>query len=230
MQIAFFGDSLTAGRPGASYLDVLRRLLPEHELLNYGRGGDSVIALSRRVARLGPADSFDLAFVWIGANDVFVKTSWTFPPLRRLLGQPWAQSRDEFRRYYRSILDDLHPRARQVNTVPPLLIGEALGNPWNAELEDLAAEITALSTTYRNVRYVDLRAVFKLQLSSKQVSDYVAAGALGVAWDVLLGRDLQRIDERSRARGLHYTLDGVHLNSRGAEMVAEAFAQIIRSS
>jgi lysophospholipase L1-like esterase len=77
MRIAFLGDSLTEGRPGESFLTRLRRLLPGHELLNYGRAGDTIPALLWRMehTRLEPVD---LAFVWIGTNDAFLG-AWDLP-------------------------------------------------------------------------------------------------------------------------------------------------------
>jgi threonyl-tRNA synthetase len=39
VRIAFLGDSLTEGSPGASYFTLLRRRLPGHELRNMGRAG-----------------------------------------------------------------------------------------------------------------------------------------------------------------------------------------------
>ena len=51
----FFGDSLTEGTHGASYLAVLRRMLdeipylPGIDLINAGVGGDTVENLLRRV-------------------------------------------------------------------------------------------------------------------------------------------------------------------------------------
>ena len=71
MNIAFIGDSLTVGSPGVSYFDLLGRQLPGHTLVRYARGGDSVIDAHRRVAGLKVEDPFDLAFLWIGVNDVF---------------------------------------------------------------------------------------------------------------------------------------------------------------
>jgi lysophospholipase L1-like esterase len=227
MRIVFFGDSLTAGIPGASYFDRLCRMLPDHELVNYARGGDSVIGAHERISRLGSDESFEMAFLWIGTNDVFVKVSRTFPLIRRLLRQPWARSTDEFTRYYRSILDNLHCRAKRVNAVSPWFVGEDVDSEWNRELEELSAEVKALSSAYENVQYIDLRAVFRPQLVSTCVSRYVADGAIGVVRDALMFRDLTRIDQISSQRRLQYTLDGVHLNGRGAEIVAGIFAEVV---
>ena len=74
MQIAFLGDSLTEGWPGAAYFPLLQTRLPRHELLNLGRAGDTVADLLRRVAHRG-LDPADLAFIWVGVNDA-VMGAW----------------------------------------------------------------------------------------------------------------------------------------------------------
>jgi lysophospholipase L1-like esterase len=47
--------------------------------------------------------------------------------------------------------------------------------------------------------------------------------------DALTLRTDAQIDAKAAERGLHLTLDGVHLNSTGARLVAEEFAQAIQS-
>ena len=74
MQIAFLGDSLTEGWPGAAYFPLLQERLPRHELLNLGRAGDTVVDLLRRVTHRG-LDPVDLAFIWVGVNDA-VMGAW----------------------------------------------------------------------------------------------------------------------------------------------------------
>ncbi len=227
MKIAFFGDSLTVGIPGASYYDLLGRKLPDHELVNYARGGDSVIGAYRRIAKLTFDVPLDVAFLWIGINDVFVKVSWSFPIVRTLRRQPWTRSVDEFRGYYRAILDRLSRQAQWVNAVSPLFVGEDVNNPWNKEVERLSAVIEALSAEYEHVNYVNLRAVFESELASRQVSGYVPRRASGVLLDALLLKGREQINRKARERGLHFTLDGVHLNGWGAEIVADVFVELI---
>jgi hypothetical protein len=103
-----------------------------------------------------------------------------------------------------------------------------MDNRWNRELDVLAAEIRALSSQYANVTYVDLRAVFKAELTSTPVgrdSGYLPTSAIRIGLDALLLRNSARIDRAARARGLQFTLDGAHLNSRGAAIVAGVFAE-----
>ncbi|MEJ2664475.1 MAG: hypothetical protein P8107_10610, partial [Spirochaetia bacterium] len=64
--IAFFGDSLTEGFPGVSFFKLLKEKLPGHILKNFGKGGDTVIGLYRRIRKLNIAAPFDISFLWIG--------------------------------------------------------------------------------------------------------------------------------------------------------------------
>ncbi len=54
MKIAFFGDSLTKGIPGTAYFQLLRQNLPQHELLNFGKGGDTVASLFPHISPEAP--------------------------------------------------------------------------------------------------------------------------------------------------------------------------------
>ena len=77
MDIIFFGDSLTEGVPGASYYKILKEKLPEHNLVNCGKGGDTVNSLYNRIKKMNISKKYDIAFIWIGTNDVFKKASTT---------------------------------------------------------------------------------------------------------------------------------------------------------
>ena len=79
MNIIFFGDSLTEGIPGVSYYNILKEKLPQHNLGNCGKGGDTVISLLRRIKKMNISQTYDIAFLWIGTNDVLVHVSKKFP-------------------------------------------------------------------------------------------------------------------------------------------------------
>ncbi|MFC2158446.1 SGNH/GDSL hydrolase family protein [Acidobacteriota bacterium] len=198
MKIAFFGDSLTEGFPGASYLHILGQKLPDVQLLNYGKGGDTALSLFRRIRRLSLPDDLEASFIWVGVNDVFVHTSWIYPLLKRIRNQPWARDLSAFRTQYSNLLEHLAPKTRFLFTVSPLFIGEDLKNRWNQELEKMSDTIKEISSGFRNIEYIDLRGVFSPLLSNEAAS-----------------------------QGQHYTLDGVHLNSRGAGIVADVFLESI---
>jgi lysophospholipase L1-like esterase len=227
MRIGFFGDSLTEGRPGVSYVDTLRGQLPTDELVNLGRAGDSVVGTLQRVRSLRSEKPFDLAFVWTGVNDVLARISWASPTTRRLLGKPWADSRDEFIAQYRALLEALSPHATRIVAVAPLFIGEDLSNPWNQELDALASEIEVLCARFDRVKFLNLRPYMPDVASGECASPYVEKSGLGTVWEAIAFRDPEDVDRVASERGLRYTMDGIHLNSRGAKAVAAAFEERI---
>ena len=114
-------------------------------------------------------------------------------------------------------------------TVPPLFMGEDMNNQWNKEIEELSRIIEKVSASYENVEYLDLRKIIFPKLVDQNVSEYLPESATRVALDVILLKQTEQIDKKSSERGLIFTLDGVHLNSRGAELVAEIFMETIKS-
>jgi lysophospholipase L1-like esterase len=227
MKIAFYGDSLTEGFPGTSYVEILKRKLPEHTLLNYGKGGDTVLSLYRRVVKLKLLEPVDITFLWVGVNDVFVKVAWRYPIFKTLLRQPWSRDIEAFREYYQLLLDLLCPQANKVVTVSPLFIGENMNNRWNKELEGLCKIIKALSASDEKIEYVNLRTAFVQRLASKNISNYIPKSAIRVVLDAVLLNNKTQIDQKASERGLYFTLDGVHLNSAGAEIVSAIFLKTI---
>jgi lysophospholipase L1-like esterase len=196
-KIAFLGDSLTEGIVGASYFDILQEKLSSHELFNYGKGGDTVVSLYRRLRRSGMATRFDLGVLWIGVNDVFVKTHWFYPIKKRLRRQPWAKNKEEFRQFYHSLLEFLRDNFSSIFTLPPLFIGEESHNKWNRELEVLSTIIQDLSLVDPLTEFIDIRQPFLSRLGSKG------------------------------EKGLFFTIDGVHLSKEGAALVAEILQEKI---
>jgi lysophospholipase L1-like esterase len=229
MKIAFIGDSLTAGIPGSSYFAILRERLPGHMLVNLGKGNDTAISLYHRIARRLGNEQFDLAFLWVGVNDVGGEGAWLFQVANVLRRQPRAKSLDEFRTYYQYTLDLLCCNARRVIAVAPLLKGEEIDNEWNRQIDVLARAIKDLTAHYERAEYFDLRPTFYQKLTGKQASNHLPGSPLHVGWDILALRNDAQVDAKAAQRGLHLTLDGVHLNSAGAALVSEAFLEIIES-
>lgn len=227
MKITFWGDSLTEGVPGSSYFNNLADRLPDHTLVNYGRGGDTVISLHKRILRMGPLEPVDMAFLWIGTNDVFLGLSFSLRVIGFLRRIPTSRNHAEFKEHYQSILNILSQRASDVVAVPPILIGEDLNNRWNHELAAFAELIEELASLYDNVTYLDLGAAVVSRLAQKRPSQYLPMSAIQILRDGMTLKTRAQIDRKADERGLRVTLDGVHLNSVGADMVANDFMDTI---
>jgi lysophospholipase L1-like esterase len=228
MRIALFGDSLTSGVPGSAYLTILCRQFPDDTLLNFGKGNDTVVSLHHRVSAMPFDEPFDIAFLWIGVNDVLPTDRWSHRTFHALLGQRRARDMDEFRSCFQATLDLLCENARRVIVAPPALKGENLESRSNRRLALLAQSIKDVAATYERVEFLDLRAIFAHALAGRPTSDYVLGSPLRVLLDALTLKTDGQIDVKATQRGLHLTLDGIHLNSAGAKLVAEEFAAAIQ--
>lgn len=244
--IAFWGDSLTEGVPGAAYIDILKMEMPQHSILNYGKGGDTVRSLYTRAARMQARSKeslqkgslqADVVVLWVGVNDLLPDLARFYPPMKRLVGQPWARSDAEFVEYYRRLLELFRPHCRRLLAVSPLCIGEDLDNRWNRELkgqarliEDVIGEV---SSPDFEVEFLDIRAGFEKEFSklgdrkAEIIAQFLPVSPVKAAIDVLVYRSPASADRRAELRGLFFTMDGVHLNSRGARIVAKMFKAAI---
>jgi lysophospholipase L1-like esterase len=79
MRIVFLGDSLTWGGYGGNFVDAVQKQMPEHEIINAGVAGDTVVNLLRRVENVLTETKPDALFVMVGGNDA---TSYSQPKTR----------------------------------------------------------------------------------------------------------------------------------------------------
>ena len=140
MLIAFLGDSLTEGWPGAAYFPLLDRRMSQHGLLNRGRAGDTVADLLSRMRYQG-LEPVDCAFIWVGANDAVMGawdaseagSGWSWPErLMRLAGD------------YEELLEWTEARAPRIVVVRPLVL-ESEGSLWEERAAEVAEAIARIA-------------------------------------------------------------------------------------
>lgn len=229
MKIIFFGDSLTEGIPGISYLDILKEKLPKHTLVNAGKGGDTVISLYRRIRKMKLKETYDIAFLWIGTNDILVHVSKKYPIIKACCIQPWAKNINDFSERYQKLIEMISKNAKKIFAVSPAIIGEDVNNEWNEKLGEISLEIKEISSKFKNVEYVDIHKEFISYLSTKKPSKFILSGIFRDVFAAWLFNIPGLVEEKSKRRGLYLTLDGAHLNTAGAEMVAKVFLRCIKN-
>ncbi|MEH7384664.1 SGNH/GDSL hydrolase family protein [Bacillus sp. JJ1521] len=220
MKIGLIGDSLTEGRPGVSFVNILKEDYPDISFDNLGKPGESVKSLHTRLTKVKLETNYDLIFLWIGVNDVYSK-------LLRVQAQPVAKDPEEYSEYYNKVLEMVIASSKQVITVSPALVGETLQNESNKEIKKLSSIIQSLSRNHLNVSFLDMHSVFEKHLFKVTSSDYVSIKVMRVMQDVLFYKNPTSIDRLSKKRGLHLTLDGIHLNSTGAALVVAEYSTMI---
>ena len=232
MRIAFLGDSLTEGRPGESFLARLGPLLPGDELVNHGRAGDTIPGLLARL-EAGELAAADLAVVWIGTNDAFLG-DWYLPPLFEAdgagdgdeagpsTGAGGATAGDRAARALRPLYDrilELTLRcAPRAVCVPPVL-----PDPFEeGGIADRVCGIDAMVAAAAAARGPHARLFALAPVFAAAAGEQVVAGAAGGG-----PAGAAAAGDETRPR---FTLDGVHLNARGADVVAHAFRELIGAS
>jgi lysophospholipase L1-like esterase len=155
MLIAFLGDSLTEGWPGAAFFPLLAGRAARHRLLNRGRAGDTVADLFSRLRYQG-LEPVDCAFIWVGANDAVMGawdasgpgSGWSWPErLTRLAGE------------YEELIEWTEARAPRIVVVRPLVL-EADGSLWEERAAEVAEAIARIAAGRSSCRVVDLRPAF----------------------------------------------------------------------
>lgn len=229
----FAGDSLTEGRVGESWVDLVARVLWERQdglkgrVANAGRTGDTAASLLARIDGILSTMQPQWVILAVGSNDVWYgylnegSPGWALWLLYRRLrwGQAPAADLDQFSSTYRAVLDRVRARGIGVLacTVSPL--GEDISSPLNGEVARLNGVIKQVAVE-RGVLVADVWQAFVDELSTvRRPARYVPSGVVPAWWD------RRRLQKRSGAeiggnRRLVLTFDGIHLNRRGAELWA----------
>lgn len=221
--IACFGDSITAGQPGQSYLGYLN---PAKKYKNLGKGGDTLIGLSNRVDNFLLNSTCCDFTIEIGVNDILLpflrncSTSWK-KAVDRLENQGSIPSSkiEDFMEVYERLIYKLSGKRLKVISIP--CIGENLENELNQKVDEYNKAIKLLCDR-NNIIFIDFNSFQKEILkNSKKVSDYlICRKYYTVILDALLTTYLPLSDWVSKKRNLLLTIDGVHLNKIGARGLA----------
>ena len=154
MDLAFLGDSLTEGWPGAAYLPLLERRFPQHRLLNHGRAGDTVADLLLRMRHAGLAP-VDTAFIWVGANDAVIGAWDASDPGS---GWSWPERLARIRGDYDELVEWTAARTGRLVLVRPIIL-EADGSLWAARAAELGAMVEDLGAAH-GAEVLDLAPAF----------------------------------------------------------------------
>lgn len=220
MKIAFLGDSITEGVPGVSYVDIIQKHSNGYHCINYGVGGDTVISLTKRVKKIDNLHKMDVIVLFVGINDLFGKLNVQHRILKVLMNQKPARNELIFKQSYSELLLYLQKFHKRLIVIPPLLLGENLQNGWNEKVQRFAKIVEEQATFYKNIDFINIRSIFIERMKNKKISSYLPESIMSIKKDVDYLKTKEIIDSKSIERGLHLTLDGVHLNSIAANIIA----------
>lgn len=224
MKIVCFGDSLTRVSYGGSYYQTLVELMPEHEFVNAGEGGNTVINLLRRVDDDVLSHHPDAVFVLIGGND---SISYSQPKTRSYYTRAQnipdgVVTPEQFESAYRDLLTQLH----LAHVVVWIGLEPCEYNPETvASLRDYNERARNVARAL-NVPVLDLMEHFP-------PGDVPDRPPLGVEYILTIGAREKRgwddYEAAQQAGGFSFTFDGIHFTPESARRAAELIAAFIRN-
>ncbi|KAF2961147.1 SGNH/GDSL hydrolase family protein [Fervidobacterium sp. 2310opik-2] len=235
-----FGDSITEGKPGVSYV----RYLGEG-FINKGLGGDTVIGLKKRVEDFlnaeNTVDKLEGAIIEIGTNDILL-------PFLKSYSSGWAKvvdkiiesgripskNIDEFEKYYREIVSLVSDKLLCAISIP--CIGEDIEGEMNRKVEKYNEVIKSICHE-KKITYVDFN-LWQKNMIKKEMNNFnrgksyfVSKEPFVMVMDSIFVVSPLMTTFVSKLRRLITTIDGVHLNSFAAKELAKMVKEsIIKNS
>lgn len=225
-----FGDSLTEGRPGVTYVKYITN---KHKCLNCGLGGDTLIGLAKRIDRrwYNDLNAKDYVVIGIGTNDFLIPFFYTCSPswnnvAKKLVkrGSVPCEDLNEYKEKYTQLLEHIKEKTKNIIVFGLPMIEcvqndlDSISARYNIEIENICE--------MENIYYIDFR---KWQKHQKEKNNNHGSYFLAtksrtnwdVIWDTLITTFLPFEKRVSKKRGLFVTVDGCHLNKFSAMGLAE---------
>jgi len=225
-RILFIGDSITEGKIGIGYVDIIQHNFPEFQCENYGRGGDTVSGIFTRLLKILKADSdyYDIIIIEAGHNDLFlpyVKMKWKFTSIRKVT--PLSKIKDLYDNGLRAVSQ--HTKAKLIVTTLSCL-GEDVSSPINHKRRSVNAQIKEVGSKH-GAYIADVSSIFD-KILRKSFSSYTLIDhPLNLVFDYFRSKRMNWVEKISRERQLMLTIDGGHLNSKGAIIYAREISRIL---
>jgi lysophospholipase L1-like esterase len=228
-----FGDSLTEGVIGASYVDILRDHLPAAiRVINAGINGDTTLNLLRRFKRDVIPYHPDLVVIHVGLNDLSTVYGWpSSQAYYRFLKRVWiALTPALFARAYQRLIAELRQHTNaQLALCTLTTVGEQPNDPFQAYIDTYSTIIRALAER-EQLALIDLRRAFRAALLADPRD-----GPVYHIWTPIVDRAAIQLRGRSYAelaerRGYRLLCDGAHLAEAGAALVAETMLPFLKQA
>lgn len=236
MKILLIGDSITKGSHGCSYASLLSKDFPNLSIKNLGINGQTFsVILNRLVNHLKLFDDYDFIAIQGGYNDILLSS---FPEKGKIFRMAYNH---QLKKGLIPIKPNelntlLHNRLSQVRELYDgqiilVTLGCANENPnsptdikrksWNQAVRQISIS--------ENVLLADAGAVFDRSLQPGKTTDYCLDNFWAVTFsDRLITTFKNGARFLSHRRRLQLSIDGVHLNDKGAAIFSQCMADAIR--
>ena len=225
-KILFIGDSITEGKIGIGYVEIIQLYFPEFRCKNYGLGSDTLSGIFTRLLKIlkSHTEKYDIIVIEAGLNDLFIpylKKKWNFISIRKVT--PLNKIKDFYDNGLRTIR--LHTNAKIIITTISCL-GEDISSPLNQKRRIINDQIKEVGSKH-GAHIADVSSIFNKILKKAISSNYLMDNPLNLVFDYFRSKRISWADDIGRKRGLVLTIDGGHLNSKGAIIFAREISRIL---
>lgn len=215
-QVFCFGDSITKGVPGVSYLNYLDTT----RYINRGVGGDTLTSMTKRLKPFLHNKSNLNIIIEIGANDLLlpylIKSSSAWKRTLNLKQKPPIEDPNSFYENYEKLINLCNQHNLTIINIPTL--GETFNSELNQNVNQHNLQIKTLCANY-NIPLVDFNS-WQKQHQACEPTYFISQHPIDVLIDTVMTTHLEKSSQLSQKRNLRMTVDGVHLNEFGAQQLA----------
>jgi lysophospholipase L1-like esterase len=215
-----FGDSITEGKPGVSYVKYLGK-----NFHNFGKGGDTVISLTLRLKAFMQNHYIENLIVQVGTNDVLLPFLSSYSPswgktVKKIFytGRIPSKNKNEFEKKFRDLIEFISGKNVIVINIP--IIGENKNSELNKKVDEYNDIINNLCKEY-SIKLVDFNSWQKSQIIYENKNYFISKNPFKMIMDSIFVRTPKISLLVSKRRDLSVTVDGVHLNAFSAKKLAE---------
>ena len=240
MTVLLIGNSLTAGNLGIPYSRYLK--FPEYtgtenRIINRGLDGDTLIGVLDRLRKELSSNIPDILVVQTGANDILLPEMTSRGPKWKEFTESMIQRGSipttnpaEFRKIYTSLISMAVSRGIDAKriicvTIPP--IGENLHSDRNRKRTVFNQAIRNAAELSGAVIADTAQAFEEILRENPNPSEWFFGSPEDFTADVKEVRRGKGAMGLSEERGLMLTMDGAHLNERGARLMGEVISSAI---
>jgi lysophospholipase L1-like esterase len=224
--ILFIGDSITEGKLGINFVDMIKRRIPDIICHNKGHGGETLLEINTRLIKILKEDKYKYSTIVIeaGLNDIllpYLKLRW--PVLRNKWVTSEAQIGIVLDQMIRSIIS-----LTDANIILTTLscLGEIFDSQLNQKRRLVNDQIKIIG--YRYDAYIaDVASIFDEIILNSNSSSYLMDNLINIIIDYLRSKKSVWADKISSKRNLRLTIDGGHLNSKGAKIYCREISKIL---
>lgn len=237
MKILFIGDRIIKGSVGVNWVKRLSLKNPDWIVENAGVNGETLTKIKLRLEKKLATDQYDVIFLEAGINDLLIplmqSKGFLFRSARQYLvrkGYNPLTETDVFEKTFRQLIIDIKKKTSATIILTTLsCMNESLESSLNKKrcLYNHVIRDVAIET---GCSLVDAGALFDGYLRRCRTRNYLLQNFFhSLFGDEFQCRFLGCADYLSKKRKLHLTIDGLHLNTRGAKIYRDETEGLLKT-